>query len=105
MNPRDALDRLGAVLDAEREAIRRLDGAAVERFAEEKSAILHCLRDAAGRGDRAALEGAETLTEALRRNVILLAHARECMSDALGLSPPGVGARPSYTPHRLSLRG
>lgn len=110
MTPRDALDRLRAVLDAERAAIRSLDGAAVERFAAEKSSILDALHAAAARGDPGALDGLGALAEPLRRNVILLAHARDCLTDAMGLrAPPGAAARARLrtapTLHRLSLRG
>lgn len=111
MDPCDALNRLAAVLDAERAAIRSLDGAALERHAAEKDAILGTLRSAVARGDSTALGGLRALAEPLRRNVILLAHARDCLGDALGLdTPPGTDLRRQRrtdvpTPHRLSLRG
>ena len=80
----DALTELEQLLREEREAIRRLDGAAVLVFAERKEAIMRGLQKNGAASlspdDAARLR---SLTPMLRHNSVLLAHARDVLRDAL----------------------
>ncbi len=83
-----------AVLATERDAIRRLDSAAVDRASRAKEALLAEVlgTDAAQRSP--LLEGLSVVRDELKRNLVLLAHARDCLRDALlHAQPDGVGAR------------
>jgi predicted nucleotidyltransferase len=106
MDPNSLLSRLEALLDEERAAIVGLDAARVERAADEKQALL----DALVRGaplDAALQPRLGALRGALQHNLILLAHARDCVRDALaalrlgGLVPSGAGgaSRPASRIH------
>lgn len=95
MTPEEILDAMDAVLTGEREALRRLDGAAVARAAAEKERLLGALRaaDLAARSDLAPRW--QALRAGLQRNLVLLAHARDCLDDVLATAAPG--ARLSVT--------
>ncbi len=72
-----------AALAAEREAIKKLDGAGVEKAAiakERFAAACASIDVEANRGDL-AIVAAE-----LRRNGVLLAHARSCLREVTNLA-------------------
>jgi hypothetical protein len=81
----DVIDDLLAVLVEERRAVRALDGGTVARLATRKRALA---------GELAALETAtliehraklDALRGELRRNGVLLAHARACVREGIEL--------------------
>jgi hypothetical protein len=82
----DTLGELRKLLEEEREAILRLDGARVLDMAARKHALVARLRDGSG-GLQAlppeAARGLRELVAALRHNGILLAHARDVLRDAI----------------------
>ncbi len=107
----DALTQLERLLVEERESIRRLDGAGVLAFAEQKEALVAALRGADGAlspGDASRLHA---LTPALRQNGVLLAHARDVLRDALAVVRADLGATVATAPAAapapriLSVRG
>ena len=113
MDPRSILDRLTAVLEEERAAIRRLDGAGVEAAAAEKATLAQRLA-ALSPGQRTQLAPSlRALAEQLRNNGVLLVHARGILRDILRLR----GAETALGAHtfarlplvgavgRLSIRG
>ncbi len=83
MTPRDALARLAALLEEERVALRMLDAAKVAALAEEKAAIVEALQDGRDQFDRPLTEALAPLVAELRRNCVLLAHARDVVRDAV----------------------
>lgn len=76
------LSRLEEILREERDAIVGLDVAAVERAAAAKHALLGVLRQAVPLAPGVS-ERLRALRPALQQNLILLAHARDCLRDAL----------------------
>jgi hypothetical protein len=98
MTPDALLTELRAVLAAERDAIRGLDSAAIVTAAQKKEALL-AIVTSAGEAERPAfLRALVTVREDLKRNLVLLAHARDFARDALARSRPQVtltGARVS----------
>lgn len=83
MTAGELVQAMRALLSAERKAIRRLDSAAVEQSSQAKEALLaEVLR--ADPSERAPLlEGLALVHAELTRNLVLLAHARDCMRDAI----------------------
>lgn len=85
------IEGLLAVLEEERRAIRRIDARAVEETARRKEALAAEL----GEHTPAELAGhAKSITQLrseLRRNGILLAHARSCLQQAVELLHPRRG--------------
>ncbi len=76
--------RLRELIDSERKVIRTRDSKAILETAEQKEAILASLRRHAEAGHgHAVKEGLRELVPALRQNLVLLAHARDCLRDAL----------------------
>jgi len=108
MTEDSALSRLETVVRAEREAIGKLDSAAVLQFTEEKRALLEELTRELPRG---SIERLQALRRDLQHNLILLAHARDLVRDALAAAhvsvPIGLGplARNSSSPPRLRVTG
>lgn len=83
---RAVIDALLEILAVEREAIRILDGAGVERTAASKVALATRLcalapAELEEEGPRLAVLRAE-----LRRNGMLLAHARSLLKEAIALA-------------------
>ena len=76
------------VLAEERAAIRRLDTSAIAKAARETEVL--ATRMSSASADHLALAKAElaTLRADLRRNGILLAHARACVARALDVAAP-----------------
>jgi hypothetical protein len=113
MNGQGALDTLDQVLEAERDAIRRLDGAAVDATAAQKLDLVRLLTTLEP-AERARLAPRlRTLVGKLRQNGVLLAHARSILRDILRVrggqlaaSAPGFPGRPNLgAGNRLSVRG
>mgnify|MGYP003328076650 CR=1 FL=1 len=105
MAPEHVLDRFEQLLDEERSALRQLDSARIDQFAAEKAALMEALQH--GLRDRPDLTPRfRDVAAGLRRNAVLLAHARDCLRDVLATFHDVPGARPiSPPPSRLSLRG
>jgi hypothetical protein len=83
MTPEELCSSLRDLLVEERVAIRALDSAEVERASHAKEALLAELV-AKEPSERAAyLEKIEPLRDELKRNLILLAHARDCMREVV----------------------
>jgi len=102
------LDRLDDLLARERAAIRGLDSERTLSIAEEKAQLMVELGPlVAGRADLA--ERLRVSTRAMRDNCVLLAHARDCLRDALGSfaremnAGPRTGARTTDAPPRRGL--
>jgi len=87
----DAIEALFGVLEEERRALRAIDGPTVEKAAREKEALTAELvkRTPAELADHA--EAIKQLRGELRRNGILLAHARSCLQQAVDLLHPRRG--------------
>ncbi len=100
MPPEQSLDRIERLLDEERDALRRLDGARVDALTDEKAALIHGLHGSLpGRADLAPRMRA--VAAGLRRNAVLLAHARDCLRDVLA----AVHEAPGPASVHLSLHG
>ncbi len=83
MTADDVARALRSALETERDAIRRLDVAAVEEASKTKEEILAAIR-ATPPSERAGLMNAlAPLRSDLRRNLVLLAHARDSLRGAL----------------------
>ena len=79
----DTLGELRKLLEEEREAILRLDGARVLDMAARKHALVARLRDDSGALSPEAARALPELVAALRHNGILLAHGRDVLRDAI----------------------
>lgn len=90
MDPRAALERLEALLVEEREAIRSLDSERVALAAAEKENLLTIFVGAKADEKKALAPRLGDLVPKLRHNGVLLAHARDCLRDALA----ALGQRP-----------
>lgn len=78
------LAQLRKLLEDERSAIRDLDAATILGLAESKESLLARLKAQSAAGESGAItEGLRTLMPDLRQNLVLLAHARDCLRDAL----------------------
>jgi hypothetical protein len=91
MDLTQAVNRIEELLVEEREAIRRLDSERVANAAAEKEALLAQLAGAPSAERTHVAPRLRGLIPALRHNGVLLAHARDCVRDALivlGQSPP-----------------
>jgi hypothetical protein len=90
---KETVQSLLAILEEERAAIRKLDGAAVDRAAAAKEKLVGTLTSIPT-SDLATIAGDLPLLRAeLRRNGILLAHARSCLNEVITMTAPGGGAR------------
>jgi flagellar biosynthesis/type III secretory pathway chaperone len=101
-------DRFETLLDEERVALRVLDGQRVSAIADEKTELIEQLQqtDVTERAD--LTPRLRDLSASLRRNAVLLAHARDCLRDVLSVihgAPPGASATYAAPSARLSLRG
>jgi hypothetical protein len=98
MTPRDTLKRFDEVLEEEREAIRRLDGARVEATSQGKYALALELEklDATERAQIAP--ELRALRGQILRNGVLLVHARGILTDALRMRGASIHAsQPTLT--------
>jgi hypothetical protein len=90
--------RFAALLEEERAAIRRLDSATVEQLNDQKLALAEALRVVSVAGDAESVACLRRVSALLRRNAILLAHAREATSGAIEvLRSAANGPRTSWT--------
>lgn len=104
------LDQLSDVLSRERTALMSMDASQIEEMAEQKALLSESLR--ARRGEISAQQHA-TLTSLhgrVQQNMILLAHARDFLANALGMSENRMPlakriSLPQLETGRLSLRG
>jgi hypothetical protein len=74
-----------ALLDEERGAIRKLDGKTVARAAAAKEALVETLGSCPPDELRELEPELPRLRAELRRNGVLLAHARSCLTEAVEL--------------------
>lgn len=88
MSPDALLDALRTVLVAERDAIRHLDSAAVVAASQTKEALLAIVANAGEAERRPMLQALAQVREELKRNLVLLAHARDFVRDAIARSRP-----------------
>ena len=84
----DAIAALLAVLAEERAAIRRLDTGAITKAAHDKEALATRMSSMTAEHLAPAATELKTLRAELRRNGILLAHARACVARALDVAAP-----------------
>ena len=83
MTAEEMIKTMQTILRDERDAIRRLDAAAVGRATSAKETLLKDFR-ATPEGDRADLAAAlREIKPDLQRNLILLTHARDCLRDVI----------------------
>ncbi len=107
----DTIAELQTLLAEEREAILRLDGAAVFDMAQRKRALVTRLRDERGPLSPQAATSFRALLPALRHNGILLAHGRDVLRDAITAAraerrTAAACVLPTAAPRRcLSVRG
>ncbi len=87
----EAIAALFLVLEEERAAIRRIDARAVEEAARRKEAIAAQLAEHAPADLAGHIPSITQLRAELRRNGILLAHARSCLQQAVDLLHPRRG--------------
>ncbi len=79
------------VLEAERAAIRKLDGRGVSEAAVRKAELAAELTGLAPAEIDAAREDLGRLRSELRRNGTLLAHARSCLRDVMDIAAQARG--------------
>ena len=108
----EMLDRLDALLNEERLALRKLDANAVVSFAQEKESILTALSVDGVLATPELKERLQALVVHLRHNGVLLAQARDVVRDALraGHAEVEPGRLPTEPPRmpkgvRVSTRG
>jgi hypothetical protein len=99
MSPDQLLSELRAVLANERIAIRKLDSKTVIEAALAKTALLAEVTKATGEERQALLGALALVRDELKRNLLLLAHARDCVREALAAATP----RTSGATLRLSI--
>jgi hypothetical protein len=113
MDPNPILDRMDQVLADEREAIRRLDGAGVEAAAAEKTALVESLTTLSPAERKTFAPRLRALVAQLRRNGVLLVHAKGILTEVLRARGADMGSptqRFARGPalgagNRLSVRG
>ena len=96
MTPESFLDELKGVLGSERDAIRRLDATTIAIANEKKEALLALVSNASAADKPGLIMALGQVREDLKRNLILLAHARDLVREAVRrASPAGLpdGAR------------
>jgi len=74
-----------AALESERDAIRHLDADAVNAAAAAKEKVLDALKDAPASERPALVAALGELRGELRRNLVLLAHARDYLRETAEL--------------------
>lgn len=91
MNAEELLTQMRAVLATERDAIRRLDSATVAESAKKKEALLAAVSGATDADKPALVQALAAVREDLKRNLVLLAHARDCVKEAITIATPRAG--------------
>jgi hypothetical protein len=98
------LDAIEALLDEEREGLRRLDREVIDRCAQRKASLDGALRSVLTNGKPGELQRArlERLKAAALVNQMLIAQARNCLKSILAVAggQPGVEAHASPAPTR-----
>ena len=94
MSPEGFLVQMRTALQDERDAIRRLDVKAVTAAGIAKEQILKSVMDAPAEHRKALAGALFELKGELRRNLVLLAHARDYLRDALTLCTHQKPGRP-----------
>lgn len=87
MSAHEAVKQMRTVLEREREAIRKMDAQGVDDCAEDKARLFDVIQAATAARELGPDEVREMCAE-LRRNGVLLAFARDCVRDVLGLGSP-----------------
>ncbi len=100
---------LRSLIERERAVIRTRDSEAILHTAQQKEALLASLRRHADLGHGGAVrDGLRDLVPLLRQNLVLLAHARDCLRDAIeavrGEAVPSVSAVSASAPLRPGMR-
>lgn len=93
---RDIVAALRTALATEREALRKLDAKTVAEIATEKQRLVTALEGADVATKKALAKELAGLRDELRRNLILLAYARDYIRDAIAAVRPqgqAVGGR------------
>lgn len=85
MNAQEFLVEMKAVLADERDALRRLDAKAVMSAGARKEEIFKKLVDASESEKKGLAPALLEVKVELRRNLVLLAHARDYLRDAITL--------------------
>ena len=88
MNAEELVRTRRAALESEREAIRRLDREGVTQAAATKEQILTRVHDAPASERPALVAALSDLKIELRQNLLLLAHARDYLREAIELCHP-----------------
>lgn len=95
-SPRDLVAALKTALATEREALRKLDAKAVAEIAVEKQRLVTAIEGADAATKKALAKELGSIRDELRRNLILLAYARDYIRDAIAAVRPqgqAVGGR------------
>ncbi len=88
MTADELLQSMRSALEDERAAIRRLDAQAVTQASVRKERILERVRDAPASERPQMIAALKELKTELRRNLVLLAHARDCLRQAIEYCGP-----------------
>ena len=100
MSPEALTIELRAVLDTERNAIRRRDASAVLAAAESKEALLSMVMNSGDAEKPLLVQALAQVREELKRNLLLLAHARDLTRDTIASKRPQAAS----SGERLSLK-
>ena len=85
MTPDELIQTMREVLEQERDGIRRLDASAVTKATERKEAVMKTILDTTNTERAPLIAALGELRNDLRRNLVLLAHARDYLRDAVTL--------------------
>lgn len=85
MKPSEFLEQMKSILADERDAIRRLDVKGVMEAGARKERLLESVRDVHDKDKRQLSSALVEVRGELRRNLVLLAHARDYLRDAINL--------------------
>lgn len=88
MHIEEIVQRFDRLLEEERAAIRALDTSQLDRTAEEKAKLADALRSANRDDLKREAASVKRLSMSLRRNAILLVHARDSLRDVLEAARP-----------------
>lgn len=101
------LDAIEALLEEEREGLRRLDREVIDRCAQRKASLDGALRSVLTNGKPGELQRAriERLKAAALVNQMLIAQARNCLKSILAAASGQPGAAPSAPPASPATAG
>ena len=83
MNAKEQLEAIEALLIEERLAIRSMSSANVLALAERKGQMFNDFLQVSPEERKAVQKDFERIVASLQRNCILVAHARDCVRDAV----------------------